>query len=39
GAAGGRTGRKREREDGRDRDLHDDGDGWLDDEAGPGVLR
>lgn len=40
GAAGGRGGRRRTDErSGEDRDLHDDGEGWLDDEAGPDVLR
>jgi hypothetical protein len=40
GATGGRGGRRtrKERREG-DRDLHDDGDDWLDDDAGPGVLR
>lgn len=40
GAAGGRGGRRTKKErEGQDRDLYDDGDGWLDDDAGPGVLR
>ncbi|MEP9382285.1 hypothetical protein [Nocardioides sp. KR10-350] len=39
GGAGGRGGRKRDEREGRERDLWDDGEDWLDDEAtGPSVL-
>ncbi|MFB9315304.1 hypothetical protein [Nocardioides plantarum] len=40
GGAGGRGGRRtdEERVEG-ERDLYDDGEGWLDDDGGPGVLR
>ncbi|GAA4686874.1 hypothetical protein [Nocardioides nanhaiensis] len=40
GLLGGRRGGKRDDEaPAKDRDLHDDGEGWLDDEGGPGILR
>lgn len=39
GAGTGGRGKKRDREEGRDRDLFDDGQDWIDDEgAGPGLL-
>lgn len=40
GLLGGRRGSKRNDDTAeKDRDLHDDGEGWLDDEGGPGILR